>query len=155
MNETVLINNRHGRALGRSMPTLEHRYPAIFRRGWSAIDRILQAFTAGVAEARRMSRLYDELTTMSDPELHDIGINRADIPAVISGTCRRLPPPTPVRIISSNRRERSPSPNQCDQPIFLLPELAKRGHAWCGGFEPDGKTYKILVRVGEAKKAAA
>ncbi|MGA8902081.1 MAG: universal stress protein, partial [Bradyrhizobium sp.] len=43
----------------------------------------------------------------------------------------------------------------CREPTFLLPELAKRGHDWHGGFEPDGKTYKILIRVGAAKTAAA
>jgi hypothetical protein len=42
----------------------------------------------------------------------------------------------------------------CREPVFLLPELAKRGHAWSGGFEPDGKTYKILVRIGTANQAA-
>jgi TusA-related sulfurtransferase len=34
------------------------------------------------------------------------------------------------------------------EPIFLLPELAKRGHQWRGGFEDDGATYRILIRVG-------
>ena len=43
----------------------------------------------------------------------------------------------------------------CREPMFLLPELAKRGHAWRGGFEPDGTTYKILVRVGEGQEPAA
>jgi hypothetical protein len=43
----------------------------------------------------------------------------------------------------------------CREPLFLLPELAKRGHAWRGGFEQDGKTYKILIRVDAAKEAAA
>jgi uncharacterized protein (DUF2249 family) len=43
----------------------------------------------------------------------------------------------------------------CREPVFLLPELAKRGHAWRGGFEPDGKTYRILVRIGAANQAAA
>jgi hypothetical protein len=43
----------------------------------------------------------------------------------------------------------------CREPVFLLPELAKRGHAWRGGFEPDGKTYRILVRIGVADQAAA
>ena len=38
-----------------------------------------------VAEARRMARAYDELAAMSDLELHDIGISRADIPAAVSG----------------------------------------------------------------------
>jgi TusA-related sulfurtransferase len=40
----------------------------------------------------------------------------------------------------------------CREPIFLFRELAKRGHDWRGGFEPDGKTYKVLVRLG-AKEA--
>ena len=39
------------------------------------------------------------------------------------------------------------------EPIFLFPELAKRGHAWRGGFEPDGTTYRVLVRVGAGKAA--
>jgi uncharacterized protein (DUF2249 family) len=43
----------------------------------------------------------------------------------------------------------------CREPIFLLPQLAKRGHAWRGGFEPDGKTYRILIRIGAAGQAAA
>ena len=42
----------------------------------------------------------------------------------------------------------------CREPVFLLPELAKRGHAWRGGFEPDGTTYKILIRIGAARDAA-
>ena len=42
----------------------------------------------------------------------------------------------------------------CREPIFLFPELAKRGHSWRGGFEADGTTYKVLVRVGAAKEAA-
>jgi hypothetical protein len=41
----------------------------------------------------------------------------------------------------------------CREPVFLLPELAKRGHAWSGAFEPDGKTYKILIRIDAAAKA--
>ncbi|HEX5959369.1 MAG TPA: DUF2249 domain-containing protein [Hyphomicrobiaceae bacterium] len=43
----------------------------------------------------------------------------------------------------------------CREPIFLLPELAKRGHAWVGGFEPDGNTYKILIRIGPSRQGAA
>ncbi len=69
MNEKVLINHRHGRAFNGFMPTLGHRYRGIFRRGWSAFHRILKAFAEGVAEAHRMSRLYDELTAMTDPGL--------------------------------------------------------------------------------------
>jgi hypothetical protein len=43
----------------------------------------------------------------------------------------------------------------CREPIFLFPELAKRGHRWRGGFEPDGKSYKVLVRIGAGEGAGA
>jgi TusA-related sulfurtransferase len=43
----------------------------------------------------------------------------------------------------------------CREPVFLLPELGKRGHEWHGGFEADGTTYKLLVRSGSGKEAAA
>lgn len=36
----------------------------------------------------------------------------------------------------------------CREPVFLFPQLAMRGHAWRGGFEPDGTAYRVLVRVG-------
>ncbi|MEH6950998.1 DUF2249 domain-containing protein [Nitrobacter sp. NHB1] len=71
---------------------------------------------------------------------------------------RDLDPPEPlVRILAATEamaRGEVLSALLCREPAFLLPELAKRGHAWHGGFEPDGKTYKILIRVGAAKQAA-
>lgn len=42
----------------------------------------------------------------------------------------------------------------CREPTFLLAELAKRGHCWRGAFEPDGTTYRILIRSG-AKQGEA
>ncbi len=42
----------------------------------------------GLPKHAEMARAYDELATMSEPELRDIGINRGDIPAVISRTHR-------------------------------------------------------------------
>lgn len=72
---------------------------------------------------------------------------------------RELDPPEPmVRILAATEELKKGevlSALLCREPIFLLPELAKRGHAWRGGFETDGKTYKILVRIGAADKAAA
>lgn len=72
---------------------------------------------------------------------------------------RELDPPEPmVRILAATELM---NPGEvlsallCREPIFLLPELAKRGHSWRGGFEPDGKSYRILVRVGGANAAAA
>lgn len=70
---------------------------------------------------------------------------------------RDLDPPEPMVRILAATEEMAPgevlSALLCREPIFLLPELAKRGHAWNGGFEPDGTTYKILVRIGEARGA--
>jgi uncharacterized protein (DUF2249 family) len=72
---------------------------------------------------------------------------------------RDLDPPEPmVRILAATEQMRPGevlSALLCREPIFLLPELAKRGHGWRGGFQSDGKTYKILVRIGTAKAAAA
>ncbi len=43
----------------------------------------------------------------------------------------------------------------CREPVFLLPKLNERGHEWRGSFESDGKTYRLLVRKGTGKEAAA
>jgi TusA-related sulfurtransferase len=72
---------------------------------------------------------------------------------------RDLDPPEPmVRILAALERLNDGevlSALLCREPIFLIPELVKRGHAWRGGFEPDGKTYRIVARVGAARQAAA
>jgi len=36
------------------------------------------------------------------------------------------------------------------EPLFLFPELSKRGHQWAGNFDETGSAYRILVRIGEA-----
>ena len=76
----------------------------------------------------------------------------ADWPApVLHLDNRELDPPEPmVRILAAIEAMNAGevlSALLCREPTFLLPELEKRGHAWRGGFEPDGTTYKILVRV--------
>jgi TusA-related sulfurtransferase len=67
---------------------------------------------------------------------------------------RELDPPEPmVRILAATESLKEGevlSALLCREPIFLIPELAKRGHSWRGGFEPDGKTYRIFVRAGKA-----
>jgi uncharacterized protein (DUF2249 family) len=69
---------------------------------------------------------------------------------------RDLDPPEPmVRILAAveaMKQEEVLSALLCREPIFLLPELAKRGHHWQGGFEPDAKTYKLLVRIGATQE---
>jgi uncharacterized protein (DUF2249 family) len=70
---------------------------------------------------------------------------------------RDLEPPEPmVRILAAIEAMAAGevlSALLCREPIFLFRELAKRGHDWRGGFEPDGQTYKVLVRIGDAKEA--
>lgn len=72
---------------------------------------------------------------------------------------RDLDPPEPmVRILAATEQMQAGEVLEallCREPMFLLPELAKRGHAWRGAFEPDGTTYKILVRIDGAKGRAA
>lgn len=72
---------------------------------------------------------------------------------------RDLDPPEPmVRILAATEEMETGevlAALLCREPIFLFPELEKRGHRWRGGFEPDGTTYKVLVRVGERKGASA
>lgn len=43
----------------------------------------------------------------------------------------------------------------CREPVFLFPKLGERGHEWQGGFDAGGKTYKLMVRKGTGKEAAA
>jgi len=113
MKGTVPVTERQGRALHRSNRIAEHRCLGIFDRGQSAIRRTLRTFTESFAEARRVARAYDELGAMSDPELHDIGINRADIPAVVSGRYRGIANAI-AGSASNGRRARSPSSGRPD-----------------------------------------
>jgi TusA-related sulfurtransferase len=70
---------------------------------------------------------------------------------------RDLDPPEPmVRILAATEQMQPGEVLQallCREPMFLLPELAKRGHAWRGAFEADGKTYRIQIRIGAAAGA--
>jgi TusA-related sulfurtransferase len=72
---------------------------------------------------------------------------------------RDLEPPEPmVRIMAATETMAAGqvlSALLCREPMFLFPELAKRGHRWRGGFEPDGKTYKVLIQIGTLAEGAA
>ncbi len=67
---------------------------------------------------------------------------------------RDLDPPEPMVKILTTTETMAPgevlSALLCREPMFLFPELAKRGHAWRGGFEAAGTTYKVLIRIGAA-----
>lgn len=75
----------------------------ILRRTWNALAHTAKAIAEGASEARRMQRMYDELSSMSDLELHDFGLIRSDIPAVVTGTYR--PPRPPSNVLPIGRRE--------------------------------------------------
>ncbi len=72
---------------------------------------------------------------------------------------RELEPPEPlVRTLAAVEELRPGevlSALLCREPVFLLPKLGERGHEWSGGFEADGKTYKLLVRKAAGEEAAA
>lgn len=71
---------------------------------------------------------------------------------------RDLDPPEPmVRILAATEAMQAGevlSALLCREPIFLLPELEKRGHGWRGGFDGEGTTYRLLVRIGAGNEAA-
>ncbi|MCF8476036.1 MAG: DUF2249 domain-containing protein [Pseudolabrys sp.] len=70
---------------------------------------------------------------------------------------RDLDPPEPMVRILAATEEMAPgdvlSALLCREPVFLFPELAKRGHRWRGAFEGDGETYKVLVQIGCVREA--
>ncbi|MCB5203476.1 DUF2249 domain-containing protein [Neorhizobium sp. T786] len=35
------------------------------------------------------------------------------------------------------------------EPLFLFPELTRRGHQWVGNFDAGGTFYRIMIRVGD------
>jgi uncharacterized protein (DUF2249 family) len=64
---------------------------------------------------------------------------------------RDLDPPEPmVRILAAADRL---APGETlsallrREPVFLFPQLEKRGFRWLGGFTPDGATYELTVRA--------
>jgi len=83
----------------------------------------------------------DRPETWPDPSLH---LDLSD-----------LDPPEPMVRILAAAEELSPGKVLfavlSREPIFLFPELTKRGHQWAGNFDETGSAYRILVRVGEAK----
>lgn len=70
---------------------------------------------------------------------------------------RDLEPPEPmVRILGATEAMQAGevlSALLSREPVFLFPELAKRGHDWRGGFDRDGTTYRLLVRIGAKREA--
>ncbi len=64
---------------------------------------------------------------------------------------RDLEPPEPmVRILAAVEKldpGQTLSSLLSREPVFLFPQLEKRGFRWLGGFRPDGATYELTVRA--------
>jgi len=64
---------------------------------------------------------------------------------------RNLEPPEPmVRILAAADRLAPGATLSAllrREPVFLFPQLEKRGFRWLGGFTPDGTTYELTVRA--------
>ncbi|CCE09476.1 conserved hypothetical protein [Bradyrhizobium sp. STM 3843] len=64
---------------------------------------------------------------------------------------RDLDPPEPMVKILGAAEQLGPgetlSALLCREPVFLFPQLEKRGFRWLGGFTPDGSTYELTVRA--------
>lgn len=64
---------------------------------------------------------------------------------------RDLDPPEPmVRILAAAEKLKPGETLSAllrREPVFLFPQLEKRGFRWLGGFHPDGATYELTVRA--------
>ncbi|WP_438754295.1 DUF2249 domain-containing protein [Pararhizobium sp. O133] len=38
------------------------------------------------------------------------------------------------------------------EPVFLFPELIKRGHQWVGNFDEAGAAFRMMIKRGEPKQ---
>lgn len=64
---------------------------------------------------------------------------------------RDLEPPEPMVRILGAAEKLAPGETLSAllrrEPVFLFPQLEKRGFRWLGGFSPDGATYELTVRA--------
>ena len=64
---------------------------------------------------------------------------------------RELDPPEPMIRILAAADKLQPGETLSAllgrEPVFLFPQLEKRGFRWLGGFTPDGATYELTVRA--------
>lgn len=65
-----------------------------------------------------------------------------------------LDPPQPMVRILSELETMSPGEVMfavlSREPLFLFPELSKRGHKWAGNYDNSGSAFRIMVKRGEA-----
>lgn len=90
------------------------------------------------------------------PEKQEPGLSDASLfapwPApVVEIDNRDLEPPEPMVRILAAAEKLGPGETLSSllrrEPVFLFPQLEKRGFRWLGGFRPDGVTYELTVRA--------
>jgi uncharacterized protein (DUF2249 family) len=89
------------------------------------------------------------------PEQADVGEANADFEGwpepAIQLDSRDLSPPEPMVRILAAAEQLGPGETLSAllrrEPVFLFPQLEKRGFHWLGGFTPDGVTYELTVRA--------
>jgi len=69
-----------------------------------------------------------------------------------------LDPPEPMVRILATAEKMEPGEVMfvllAREPLFLFPELIKRGHQWAGNFDDTGETFRMLIRIGQLKDKA-
>lgn len=120
-------------------------FSVMARRGYEASDRALEGGDWEVVFARgRDAEAEAGLSAGLKPEA-------ASWPAAIEELdLRDLQPPDPmVRILEALEELRAGEvlfALLAREPVFLFPELERRGHEWTGNFDASGKDYRLLVR---------
>src|SRR5690348_2931941 len=84
-------------------------------RIFASVGRALTALNSRVTEARRAQRTFEELNAMSDHDLEDIGISRANVPAIVAGVYRDARPAT-SNVITLDRPHKFQSPEAAEAP---------------------------------------
>lgn len=68
-----------------------------------------------------------------------------------------LDPPQPMVRILSELETMSPGEVLfavlAREPLFLFPELTKRGHKWAGNHDKSGTAFRIMIKRGAAENA--
>lgn len=97
--------------------------------------------------------LFTPAETKSEPAAAVAdGPDLDDWPApVVNLDNRDLDPPEPMVRIFGAAEKLGPGETLSAllrrEPVFLFPQLEKRGFRWLGGFTPDGATYELTVRA--------
>jgi uncharacterized protein (DUF2249 family) len=98
---------------------------------------------------------WEVLFTPGEPRPEEVAVAGSSFdnwpaPAVTLDN-RDLDPPEPMIRILAEADKLGPGETLSAflrrEPVFLFPQLEKRGLRWLGGFTPDGATYELTVRA--------